>query len=53
MIRCEYDAEDRPIDEDSIAGHLTGPTATRTEYENRYAFLYPLYNIFFELRVVK
>ena len=25
----------------------------KEHYENRYAFLYPLYNIFFDLRVVK
>lgn len=53
MIRCEYDAEERPIRRGFHRWILDWANRNKAEYENRYAFLYPLYNIFFELRVVK
>jgi SAM-dependent methyltransferase len=53
MIRCEYDAEDRPLRRGFHRWALDWANRNKAEYENRYAFLYPLYNIFFELRVVK
>jgi ubiquinone/menaquinone biosynthesis C-methylase UbiE len=53
MIRCEYDAEDRPLRRGFHRWALDWANRNKAEYENRYAFLYPLYKIFFELRVVK
>ena len=53
MIHCEYDAEDRPLRRGFHRWALDWANRNKAEYENRYAFLYPLYNIFFELRVVK
>jgi SAM-dependent methyltransferase len=53
MIHCEYDVEERPIRRGFHRWALDWANRNKAQYENRYAFLYPLYNIFFELRVVK
>lgn len=53
MIRCEYDVADRPNRRGIHRWALDWANRNKAEYENRYAFLYPLYNISFELRVVK
>ena len=53
MIHCEYDAEERPIRRGFHRWALDWANRNKAQYENRYAFLYPLYNIFFELRVIK
>lgn len=53
MIHCEYDSEDRPLRRGFHRWALDWANRNKAEYENRYAFLYPLYNIFFKLRVVK
>ncbi len=53
MLRCEYDAEERPKRRGPHRWALDWANRNKTEYENRYAFLYPLYNIFFDLRVAK
>ena len=53
MVRCEYDAEERPFRRGFHRWALNWANRNKAHYENRYAFLYPLYNIFFDLRVVK
>jgi SAM-dependent methyltransferase len=53
MVRCEYDAEDKPLRRGFHGWMLDWANRNKEHYENRYAFLYPLYNIFFDLRVVK
>lgn len=53
MVHCEYDVEDRQIRRGFHRWALNWANRNKAEYENRYAFLYPLYNIHFELRVVK
>ena len=53
MSRCEYDVEERQHRRGFHRWALDWANRNKVQYENRYAFLYPLYNIFFELRVVK
>jgi SAM-dependent methyltransferase len=53
LLSCEYDAEERPKRHGFHRWALDWANRNKAHYENRYAFLYPLYNIFFELRVVK
>ncbi|MGH6611608.1 MAG: hypothetical protein ACRECQ_15285 [Burkholderiaceae bacterium] len=53
LERCEYDVDDRPLRRGIHRWLLDWTNRNKDQYENRYAFLYPLYNIFFELRVVK
>ena len=53
LLRCEYDAEARPQRHGFHRWMLDWANRHKAHYENRYAFLYPLYNIFFDLRVVK
>ena len=53
MSRCEYDSQERQHRRGFHRWALDWANRNKVHYENRYAFLYPLYNIFFELRVVK
>jgi SAM-dependent methyltransferase len=53
VVCCEYDRGDRPNRRGPHRWLLDWANRNKAHYENRYAFLYPLYNIFFELRVVK
>ena len=53
LTRCEYDTDDRPLRRGFHRWALDWANRNKDQYENRYAFLYPIYNIFFELRVVK
>jgi len=53
LIRCEYDAEDRQNRRGVHRWLLDWANRNKDRYESRYAFIYPLYNIHFELRVVK
>jgi hypothetical protein len=53
LLRCEYDADDRPLRRGFHGWMLGWANRNKAHYENRYAFLYPLYNIHFDLRVVK
>jgi hypothetical protein len=53
LLHCEYDSEERPKRRGFHRWALDWANRNKAQYENRYAFIYPLYNIFFELRVVK
>ena len=53
LLRCEYDMEERSKRRGWHRWALDWANRNKAQYENRYAFIYPLYNIFFELRVVK
>jgi SAM-dependent methyltransferase len=53
MLRCEYDAEERRKRRKFHRWALYWANRHKDLYESRYAFLYPLYNISFDLRVVK
>ena len=53
MVHCEYDVEDRRHRRGFHRWALNWANRNKAQYENRYAFLYPLYNIYFELRVAK
>ena len=53
LLSCEYDAEERPHRRGVHAWLLGWANRNKAKYEDRYAFLYPVYNIYFELRVVK
>lgn len=53
LIHCEHDTEELPKRRGFHRWALNWANRNKAEYENLYAFLYPLYNIYFELRVVK
>jgi SAM-dependent methyltransferase len=50
---CEYDRDDRPNRRGFHRWILGWANRNKVEYENRYAFVYPIYNIHFDLRIVK
>ena len=53
MVSCEYDREERPKRTGWHRWALDWANRNKELYESRYAFVYPLYQIFFDLRVVK
>lgn len=53
LLYCEYDAEDRAHRKGLHRWALRWANRNKVLYENRYAFLYPIYNISFKLRVIK
>jgi SAM-dependent methyltransferase len=53
LLSCEYDQEERSHRRGLHAWLLDWANRNKAKYENRYAFLYPLYNIHFELRILK
>ncbi len=53
MVHSEYDVEERPKRSGPHRWSRDWANRNNTKYEDRYAFLYPLYNIFLELLVVK
>jgi len=53
LLKCEYDAEERSLRRGFHRWMLDWANRNKVQYENRYAFIYPLYNIYFELRVLK
>lgn len=53
LMHCEYDAEDRAQRRGFHRWALAWANRNKTLYENRYAFLYPVYNISYRLRVIK
>ena len=53
LVHCEYDAEDRPQRRGFHRWILGWANRNKVLYENRYAFLYPVYNISYSLRVLK
>jgi SAM-dependent methyltransferase len=53
LIDCEYDPDEKAHRRGFHSWALRWANRNKAEYENRYAFLYPVYNIYFELRVVK
>lgn len=53
LLSCEYDTEERSHRRGFHRWALEWANRNKVQYENRYAFLYPVYNIFFKLRVVK
>lgn len=53
LLHCEYDADDRAQRRGFRRWALAWANRNKILYENRYAFLYPVYNISYRLRVVK
>lgn len=53
LMHCEYDAEDRGQRRGFHRWILSWANRNKVLYENRYAFLYPVYNISYGLRVIK
>jgi SAM-dependent methyltransferase len=53
LVTCEYDPGERQHRRGLHRWLLDWANRNKAHYENRYAFLYPVYNIHFELRVVK
>lgn len=53
LLRCEYDTDQRSFRRGFHRWAHDWANRHKIEYENRYAFLYPIYNIFFNLRVAK
>ena len=53
LMHCEYDAEDRAQRRGFHRWMLVWANRNKVLYENRYAFLYPVYNISYSLRVIK
>jgi SAM-dependent methyltransferase len=53
LLSCEYDSEEIPQRHGFHAWALRWANRNKAKYEDRYAFLYPVYNVSFELRVIK
>ncbi len=53
LVACEYDREERPKRRGPHRWMLDLANRHKEQYESRYAFIYPLYQISFDLRVVK
>jgi hypothetical protein len=53
LVACEYDREERPNRRGPHRWMLDLANRHKEKYESRYAFIYPLYQISFDLRVVK
>lgn len=53
LIACEYDREERVRRRGPHRWILDWANRNKGHYESRYAFVYPLYQISFDLRVVK
>jgi SAM-dependent methyltransferase len=53
VLDCQYDRDDRPLRRGFHRWALEWANRNKEHYENRFAFIYPVYNINFELRVVK
>ena len=53
LLHCEYDAEDREQRRGFHRWALAWVNRNKILYENRYAFIYPVYNISYKLRVIK
>lgn len=53
LLHCEYDAEDRARRRGFHRWILGWANRNKTLYENRYAFVYPVYNISYSLRIIK
>jgi SAM-dependent methyltransferase len=53
LVACEYDREERMKRRGPHRWLLDWANRNKEHYESRFAFIYPLYQIFFDLRVVK
>ena len=53
ILDCQYDRDDRPLRRGFHRWALEWANRNKEYYENRFAFIYPVYNINFNLRVVK
>lgn len=53
LVACEYDREERPKRTGVHRWLLDWANRNKEHYESRFAFVYPLYQIFFDLRVIK
>lgn len=53
LVACEYDREERSKRRGPHRWLLDWANRNKEYYESRFAFVYPLYQIFFDLRVVK
>jgi SAM-dependent methyltransferase len=53
LMSCEYDPDEMHHRRGFHAWALRWANRNKAKYEDRYAFIYPIYNVFFELRVIK
>lgn len=53
LVACEYDREERSKRTGVHRWLLDWANRNKEHYESRFAFVYPLYQIFFDLRVIK
>ena len=53
LLACEYDREEKSKRRGPHRWLLNWANGNKEHYESRFAFVYPLYQIFFDLRVVK
>ena len=53
LVACEYDREEKLKRRGPHLWLLNWANRNKEHYESRFAFIYPLYQIFFDLRVVK
>jgi SAM-dependent methyltransferase len=53
MLSCEYDTDQLPLRRGFGRWAINWANRNKERYENRFAFLYPVYSIYFTLRIVK
>lgn len=53
LLSCDYDLDRLPMRRGFHRWALNWANRNKEQYENRYAFLYPVYTIYFRLRVIK
>ena len=53
LLSCDYDTDQVPYRKGWHGWALRWANRNKEHYENRFAFIYPVYNIYFKLRVVK
>ena len=53
LLSCDYDTDQIPYRKGWHGWALRWANRNKEHYENRFAFIYPVYSIYFQLRVVK
>ena len=53
LLSCDYDTDQIPYRKGWHSWALRWANRNKEHYENRFSFIYPVYNIYFKLRVVK
>jgi SAM-dependent methyltransferase len=53
MLSCDYDIDQFPHRQGWRGWAFRWANRNKEHYENRFAFIYPVYNIYFRLRVIK